>query len=116
MLLTLPNRAVVSTFDSLGATRRASLLRRTLRSRGLRVPAGPRRATRANRAGLTVRQMDVLRLLADGCSNAEIANRLNVSPRTADHHVSALLAKLGAASRRSAVAPARRMGVLTPEK
>ena len=60
------------------------------------MPHGPRAPTRANPAGLTARQLEVLSLLAAGLTNAEIADRLVVSPRTAEHHVAAVLAKLGA--------------------
>ena len=70
-----------------------------LRELGARVPLGPRVSTRANPAGLTPRQLEVLTLLGEGLSNAEIAARLVVSPRTAEHHVAAVLAKLGAESR-----------------
>jgi predicted ATPase/DNA-binding CsgD family transcriptional regulator len=73
-----------------------------MRELGLRVPAGPRRATRANAAGLTARQLEVLALVAEGLTNTEIAERLVVSPRTAEHHVAAVLAKLGATTRRDA--------------
>jgi DNA-binding CsgD family transcriptional regulator/tetratricopeptide (TPR) repeat protein len=73
-----------------------------LRELGLRVPAGPREATRANPAGLTARQLEVLELVAEGYTNAEIAERLVVSPRTAEHHVAAVLRKLGATTRREA--------------
>ncbi|HSK16294.1 MAG TPA: AAA family ATPase [Gaiellaceae bacterium] len=73
-----------------------------MRELGLRVPQGPRVATRANPAGLTARQAEVLALLGEGLTNAEIAERLVVSPRTAEHHVAAVLRKLGAASRRDA--------------
>ena len=85
----------------------AELLSRRLAGRmralGLRTPVGPRAATRANPAGLTARQLEVLALLAEGLTNAEIAERLVVSPRTAEHHVAAVLTKLGAATRREAV-------------
>ena len=70
-----------------------------MRDLGQRVPRGPRRTTRANPAGLTARQLEVLALLVEGLTNAEIADRLVVSPRTAEHHVAAVLAKLGAATR-----------------
>ena len=73
-----------------------------MRALGLRVPAGQREATRANPAGLTARQLDVLALVAEGLTNAEIADRLVVSTRTAEHHVAAVLRKLGATTRREA--------------
>ena len=75
------------------------------------VPRGPLEVTRANPAGLTARQLDVLALLVDGLSNADIARRLVISRKTADHHVSAILAKLAVRSRGEAVAAARRLGV-----
>jgi DNA-binding CsgD family transcriptional regulator/tetratricopeptide (TPR) repeat protein len=80
-----------------------------LRELGIRVPQGQREATRANPAGLTARQLEVLSLVAAGLTNAEIAERLVVSPRTAEHHVAAVLTKLGAPTRRDA---ARRAGEL----
>jgi DNA-binding CsgD family transcriptional regulator/tetratricopeptide (TPR) repeat protein len=98
--------------DGLGARQTALRLRRRLRRRGnLRVPRGPTRATAANPAGLTGRQIEVLGLLAQGLTDAEIAERLSLSAKTVGHHVSALLAKLGVGSRREAAAAARRLGV-----
>ena len=98
--------------DGLGARRAAQRLRHLLRQRGrLRIPRGPSRTTTANPAGLTSRQLEVLALLAEGLSNPEIAARLSLSPRTVDHHVSAVLAKLAVSSRRQATAAARRLGV-----
>jgi DNA-binding CsgD family transcriptional regulator len=98
--------------DGLGASRTAQRLRRQLRRRGtLHVPRGPTQATAANPAGLTSRQVEVLGLLAEGLSDAEIAARLSLSTKTVGHHVSALLAKLGVASRRQAAAAAGRLGV-----
>ena len=69
-------------------------------------------STRRNAAGLTARQVDVLRLLAEGLTNAAIARRLVVSPRTVDHHVAAILAKLEVPSRREAAAKAAELGLL----
>lgn len=99
--------------DGLGARQTALRLRRRLRRSGnLRVPRGPTRATAANPAGLTGRQVEVLGLLAEGLTDAEIATRLSLSPKTVGHHVSALLAKLGVGSRRQAAATARRLGIV----
>ena len=75
------------------------------------VPRGSSPATRANPGGLTDRQLDVLALLVDGLSNADIAARLVISRKTADHHVSAILGKLDVRSRGEAVAAARRLGL-----
>jgi HD-GYP domain-containing protein (c-di-GMP phosphodiesterase class II) len=57
---------------------------------------------RAHPAGLTDRQVEVLRLIAEGLSNREIATRLVVSPRTAEHHVQDIYLKIGTSSRAAA--------------
>jgi DNA-binding CsgD family transcriptional regulator/tetratricopeptide (TPR) repeat protein len=102
----------LAVFDGLGAARSASALRLRLRALGVRrIPRGPRASTSAGPAGLTPRQLDVLTLLAEGATNAEIARRLVIAPKTVDHHVSAVLAKLGVASRREAAAAAAALGV-----
>jgi DNA-binding CsgD family transcriptional regulator/tetratricopeptide (TPR) repeat protein len=99
-------------YDRLGAGRAARRLRAGLRERGLRVPRGPRPSTAADPTGLTSRQHEVLLLLADGLSNADIAARLTLSAKTVDHHVSAVLGKLGVPTRGQATAAARRRGLL----
>jgi DNA-binding CsgD family transcriptional regulator len=92
----------------LGAQPLARVVSRRLRELGVRdLPRGPRRSTLANPAGLTSRESEILHLLSDGLRNAEIAERLVVSPRTVDHHVSAILRKLGVRSRAQAIAAAR---------
>ena len=83
-----------------------------MRELGMRVPRGPRTTTRANPAGLTARQLEVLTLIAEGLTNAEIAERLVVSQRTAEHHVAAVLAKLGTANRRDAARRAAELRLL----
>ena len=77
-----------------------------------RIPRGPVESTRANPAGLTGRQAEVLRLVSQGLTNAEIAERLVVSVRTVDAHVAAALDKLGARTRREAAARAAELGAL----
>ncbi|MGH8872032.1 MAG: ATP-binding protein [Acidimicrobiia bacterium] len=102
----------LSIFDELGAAPLSARLRAQLAEEGVTgVPRGPTRATRDNPFGLTPRQMDVLRHLAEDVTNAEIANRLFVSSRTVDHHVSAILGKLGVMTRSDAVATARDAGL-----
>ena len=92
--------SALGTLDRIGAQPLAGRIRRDLRARGVTgVPRGPGRATRRHAAGLTPRQAEVLELLEQGLTNAEIAARLVISERTADHHVSAVLAKLGVSSR-----------------
>lgn len=93
--------------DQLGAARVAAILRRNLRAEGVRqIPRGARPATKRNPAGLTAREMDILRLLVDGLSNRRIAEQLCISAKTVDHHVSAVLAKLEVESREQAAARA----------
>lgn len=102
--------------DGLSAAPAASRLRRQLRARGTRaIPRGPIAETRANPAGLTRRQSQVLALLSEGLSNAVIAERLYISPKTTQHHVSAIIAQLGASTRHQAALAARQRGLL-PER
>ena len=97
---------------SLGADPLTHRVAERMRERGIRVPHGPRGSTRENPAGLTARQLEVLALVTEGLTNSEIAERLVVSPRTAEHHVAAVLAKLGAATRRDAARRAAELGLV----
>jgi DNA-binding CsgD family transcriptional regulator/tetratricopeptide (TPR) repeat protein len=94
-------------FERLGAAVLTERCDERLRSIGAKVPRGARASTRANVGGLTDREVEVLDLLDEGLRNAEIAARLQLSEKTVGHHVSSILAKLGASSRTEAVRRAR---------
>jgi DNA-binding CsgD family transcriptional regulator len=109
-------RQALGDLERLGARPAAARVSRRLRELGVRdIPRGPRPATRANPARLTAREAEVVRLVALGLRNGEIAERLSVTAKTVDHHVSAALSKLGARSRLEAVKEAARLGLLEHE-
>jgi DNA-binding CsgD family transcriptional regulator/tetratricopeptide (TPR) repeat protein len=90
-------------FENLGALPAAKELRQRLQADGVaNLPRKPRASTLKNPFGLTNRQVDILYLLIDGLSNAEIAARMHISLKTTDHHVSAILARLNVHSREAA--------------
>ena len=100
--------AALAGFDAIGAQAGVQAVRRAahrlghpLRRQGLR--RGPYKAARSHPLGLTGKEVQVLTLLADGASNAEIADRVSRSRRTVEHHVSAILAKLNASNRLEAI-------------
>ena len=105
-------RDALAELEQLGAKPLARVVRQSLRTLGASVPRGPRASTRENPAELTAREIEVLELVAEGLRNAEIADRLVLSRRTVDHHVSAILRKLDAHTRGEAVAAATQLGVL----
>lgn len=105
-------RQALERLAALGARPRALQVTRRLRELGARdVPRGPRASTRANAAGLTARELEVAALLVDGLTNGDIAERLVVSPKTVDHHVSAVLAKLAVRNRRQVAQAAAALGL-----
>lgn len=106
-------RESLAILEPLAANPLATIVRQRLRELGVRgIPRGPRASTRGNPAGLTTREVDVLRLLVHGHTNAELARRLHVSAKTVDHHVSSILSKLEARSRTEAVAAAFGLGIV----
>jgi DNA-binding CsgD family transcriptional regulator/tetratricopeptide (TPR) repeat protein len=107
-----PTVEALLVLDRLQARPAAAMVRRRLRDLGMtRLPRGPQPATRTNPAGLTERQVEILHLLAEGLSNTDIAGRLVISVRTVDHHVAAVLQKLGVPTRREAARAAAELGL-----
>jgi DNA-binding CsgD family transcriptional regulator len=107
-------RQALALFEQLGARPAAELARRQLRLLGVQgLPRGPRPSTQANPRGLTPRQLEILLLLVEGLHNAEIAEQLAMTPKTVEHHVSAVLAKLDARSRAEAVRVAHDLGLVS---
>jgi DNA-binding CsgD family transcriptional regulator/tetratricopeptide (TPR) repeat protein len=105
----IEQREALTIFEQLGAAPAAVALRKQMRARGIRsVPRGARTSTRDDPHGLTRREAEILKLLSDGLRNSAIARRLFVSTKTIDHHVSAILTKLGVQSRAEAIAMAHR--------
>ncbi|HEY6686084.1 MAG TPA: AAA family ATPase [Propionibacteriaceae bacterium] len=97
----------------LGADAAARLVRQTMRDLGIRsIPAGARTATKAHPRGLTAREQEILELLFQGQSNEEIAASSFISVRTVEHHVSAILGKLSATTRKDAAKEALKLGLV----
>jgi DNA-binding CsgD family transcriptional regulator/tetratricopeptide (TPR) repeat protein len=110
-------RRALAELQALAARPAADIVARRLRERGARgLPRGPRPVTRQNPANLTPRELEVLTLVAQGLHNREIAERLFLSPKTVDRHVSVLLSKLGARTRVEATAEAVRLGIADQDR
>jgi DNA-binding NarL/FixJ family response regulator len=105
-------RDSLARLSDLGAEAAARVVRRTMRDLGIRsIPAGTRPATKAHPRGLTAREQQILELLSQGQSNEEIAASLFISIRTVEHHVSAILGKLGVTTRKGAANEAIKLGL-----
>ena len=110
-------RESLTRLTDLGAVAAARLVRRTMRELGIRsIPAGARTAARTHPRGLTKREQEILELLSEGQSNEEISATLFISVRTVEHHVSAILSKLGASTRKGATKEARRLGLTRSDR
>ena len=97
----------------LGADAVFEKMKREMREAGIKnIPRGIRNTTRSNRAHLTDREVHVLRLLKEGLQNKEIAERLFISAKTVDHHISSILFKLDVNSRAKAVNEAIQMEIV----
>jgi DNA-binding CsgD family transcriptional regulator len=96
-------QAAVATFDRLGVTRPADACRAFLRVAGVPLPRRPSAQDgvpeELKAAGVTMRELDVLRLIAEGRTNKDVAEALYLSPRTVEKHVERLLLKTGAPNR-----------------
>jgi DNA-binding CsgD family transcriptional regulator len=99
--------------DALGATATRDMLKSKLKLKGMKnIPRGPRESTRNNPAQLTLRQIEILLLLKEGKTYKEIADKLFISLKTVEHHISAILLKLEVNSRAKAVLEAEKLGIL----
>jgi DNA-binding CsgD family transcriptional regulator/tetratricopeptide (TPR) repeat protein len=105
-------REAHATFERLGAVPMADTVAAGLRARGVRVTARRQRRT-GHAPGLSERELEVLKLVAAGFTNPQIATVLFISRKTAEHHVSAILVKLGVTTRAQAAAAAVRLGIGT---
>jgi DNA-binding CsgD family transcriptional regulator/tetratricopeptide (TPR) repeat protein len=106
-------RAALAMLDELRTPVVRDAVLRLRHQRGLPAPRSPRTTSRGNPGQLTVRELDVLRLVATGLSNLEVAHQLFISEKTVGHHMSAVLRKLGQPTRARAVAQALRGGIVT---
>ena len=111
-------RRAIAIFEELGAKPAMAQAIGRLRTLGVHdlppLRRGPRATTRAHPAGLTQREAEILILVATGLRNAEIAERLYLTPKTVSHHLSSIYAKLGVTTRVEAAQAASQLGIVLP--
>jgi predicted ATPase/DNA-binding CsgD family transcriptional regulator len=106
-------REAIEIIDKLGAEAICEKMKFEMRASGIKkIPRGTRKSTKSNPANLTGRELDVLQLLKDDLQNKEIAAKLFISPKTVDHHISAIFFKLDVNSRTKAVQEAIRLAII----
>ena len=106
-------RMAIEIVHNLGADAVYEKMKFEMKASGIKgIPRGIRKTTMSNPANLTERELDVLQLLKEGLQTKEIADRLYISPKTADHHISAIFFKLDVNSRVKAVQEATRLGII----
>ena len=99
--------------QKLGAVAVVNKMKHQMRNEGIKnIPRGIRKSTQSNPAHLTEREMDILQLLHEGMQNKEIADKLFISPKTVDHHISSILFKLDVNSRSKAAKEAVKLGII----
>jgi ATP/maltotriose-dependent transcriptional regulator MalT len=106
-------KMAINIIHGLGANRVYEKMKADMRTSGIKnIPRGMRKSTLENPANLTRRELDILFLLKEGLQNKEIAERLFISAKTVDHHISSILFKLDAKSRAKAVTEAVRLEII----
>jgi DNA-binding NarL/FixJ family response regulator len=106
-------KEALAILQNLGAVPVYEKVKLEMRASGIKsIPRGMRESTRTNTAYLTDRELDVLEQLKEGLKNKEIADKLFISAKTVDHHISSILVKLDVDSRAKAVNEAARLGIL----
>lgn len=99
--------------QELGANAVFEKMKQQLRNEGVKsIPRGKRKTTQSNPGQLTEREIDIVKLLHQGMQNKEIAEKLFISPKTVDHHISSILYKLEVNSRTKAAKEAIRLGII----
>ncbi len=99
--------------QELGAQAVFHKMKQLMRNAGIRnIPRGMRNSTQSNPAHLTERELSILQLLPMGLQNREIADKLFISPKTVDHHISSILFKLDVNCRSKAAREAERLGII----